>query len=116
MNLFKSSIVAVAIAGTSLGLAAGSAPLAAQQASLDGSWSGTGTVQFASGQSETARCRASFSSRSGNSVSMNAVCATASGRVAQTAQLQRVSANRFEGDFHNAEGSAPADRSRFSST
>ena len=34
---------------------------------------------------------------------MNAVCATPSARVAQTAQLARTSANRFAGEFYNAE-------------
>ena len=34
---------------------------------------------------------------------MTAQCATASVRVAQTAALARVSANRFTGDFYNAE-------------
>jgi hypothetical protein len=34
---------------------------------------------------------------------MSAVCATASARVAQTAQLARTSANRFAGEFYNSE-------------
>ena len=34
---------------------------------------------------------------------MNAVCATASARVAQSAQLARISANRFAGEFYNPE-------------
>jgi hypothetical protein len=34
---------------------------------------------------------------------MSALCATASVRVAQTAALARVGANRFTGDFYNAE-------------
>jgi hypothetical protein len=34
---------------------------------------------------------------------MSAVCATASVRVAQSAKLARVSANRFTGSFYNAE-------------
>ncbi len=34
---------------------------------------------------------------------MSAQCATASGRVAQTGTLERVGANRFTGNFYNAE-------------
>ena len=76
---------------------------AQQVASLEGSWNGSGTVTFASGASETARCRASFSKRSGDQFAMNAVCASQSGRVAQTAHVQRISATRFAGEFQNAE-------------
>jgi hypothetical protein len=34
---------------------------------------------------------------------MNAVCATASARIVQTAELARTSANRYAGEFYNAE-------------
>lgn len=76
---------------------------AQQLASLEGSWSGSGQVHFPSGASEAARCKASFRRAGGNSFSMSAICATPSARVQQTANLERVSANRFVGDFHNAE-------------
>lgn len=76
---------------------------AQQLASLEGSWSGSGQVHFPSGASENARCRASFRKAGGNSFSMNATCATQSARVSQTANLERVGANRFVGDFYNAE-------------
>lgn len=71
--------------------------------SLEGTWSGNGQVHLPSGASEAARCRASFRRAGGNTFHMNAVCATQSARVVQTASLERVSANRFVGDFHNAE-------------
>ena len=85
-------------------LAAG-APQAAhsQQAGLEGSWSGGGRVVLPSGDSERARCRATFRRQSANAFGMSAQCATASARVAQTASLRRVGANRFHGDFYNAE-------------
>lgn len=69
---------------------------------IEGSWSGGGTVTFATGSTERATCRATYH-RAGNGYSMNGVCATPSGRAAQTAALRRVAANRFEGNFHNAE-------------
>ena len=74
-----------------------------QQASLEGTWNGTGTVIFPSGERERARCRATFQRQSSSRFGMNAVCATASARVAQSAQLARTSANRFSGEFYNAE-------------
>ena len=74
-----------------------------QPASLEGSWSGGGTVVFPSGSREKARCRATFRRQTSSSFAMSAVCATPSGRIAQTAALSRTSANRFSGGFCNAE-------------
>jgi hypothetical protein len=85
-----------------LGTAAAFAALA-EQPSLEGAWSGGGTVSFASGASERAHCRASFRRQSANTFGMSAVCATPSGRVAQTARVERVGPNRFAGAFYNAE-------------
>jgi hypothetical protein len=82
---------------------AASSPAISQPVSLEGSWSGGGTVIFPSGSREKARCRATFRRQSSNQFAMNAVCATASGRIAQTAGLARTSANRFSGGFYNAE-------------
>ena len=75
----------------------------AEQASLEGSWSGNGTVTFPTGGTEAARCRASFRRQSADRFAMNALCATPSGKVAQTAQLERVSGSRFSGEFQNPE-------------
>jgi hypothetical protein len=83
---------------------AGSVPSAsAQSASLDGSWSGGGKVTMPSGAVESARCRVSYSRESKSSYSANASCATASGRVNQSASLRQTGANTFSGSFHNAE-------------
>ena len=71
-------------------------------AGLDGSWSGGGSVTFASGAREQARCRAHYR-RSGAGYAVNATCATASGRAAQTATLRQVGENRYSGSFYNAE-------------
>ena len=83
-------------------LLAASPPTLAQQASLEGTWSGGGTVILPSGDRERARCRVTFR-RVGNGFGMNANCATSSTRVAQTAELSRISATRFSGQFYNAE-------------
>jgi hypothetical protein len=76
---------------------------AQQQATLEGSWSGSGTVELPSGATERARCRATFRRQSQDAFTMSAVCATASTRVVQTGTLERYSATRFGGNFYNAE-------------
>lgn len=68
---------------------------------LDGVWVGGGTVTFASG-AEKASCRATYS-RAGSGYAMSGVCATPSGRAAQTATLRRVTDNSYEGRFYNKE-------------
>ena len=70
---------------------------------LEGSWSGGGTVSCASGSKEQARCRAHYSRAGSNSYTVNATCATASGRAAQTATVRRVGENRYSGSFYNSE-------------
>jgi hypothetical protein len=72
-------------------------------ASLEGSWSGGGTVSFASGGREQARCRARYSRAGKDSYTVNATCATASGRAAQTATVHQVGNNRYSGSFYNSE-------------
>lgn len=99
----RSVIVAALAAATAIGFAHSDGSVAAEPASLEGSWSGGGKVQFPSGDTESARCRASFKKRGGNGFAMSAVCATASARVEQTAMLERTGPNRFSGDFQNSE-------------
>ena len=60
-------------------------------ASLEGSWSGGGTVSFGAGGNEQVRCRARFSRAGERSYMVNATCASASGRAAQTATVRQVS-------------------------
>ena len=72
--------------------------------SLEGAWSGGGEVAFAAtGSRERARCRAHYNRRTKDSYAMQATCATASGKAAQTATVHRVGENRYRGTFHNAE-------------
>ena len=92
---------AAILAGLACSLPGGAA--LADPASLEGSWSGGGTVNFASGASERARCRVRFSRRGANLFGMDAICATTSARVAQTATIERVGGNRFAGTFYNPE-------------
>jgi hypothetical protein len=72
--------------------------------SLEGAWSGGGEVAFAAtGSRERARCRAHYNRRTKDSYAMQATCATASGKAAQTATVHRVGENRYRGIFHNSE-------------
>ena len=74
----------------------------AHAADLQGSWSGGGQAAFASGR-ENVRCRAHYSRRSNEGYVVRAVCATASGRAAQTASLRKISDNKYRGTFYNSE-------------
>ena len=75
----------------------------ASVASLEGSWTGGGSVSFASGAKEQARCRAHYRRAGTNSYTVNATCATASGRASQIATVRQVSENRYSGSFYNSE-------------
>ena len=75
----------------------------ASVASLEGSWSGGGSVSFASGAKEQARCRAHYRRAGTSSYTVNATCATASGRASQIATVRQVSENRYSGSFYNSE-------------
>jgi hypothetical protein len=77
-------------------------PAKKPSAGLEGSWSGGGTVSFASGSTERARCRAHYSRAGSASYTLNA-CATASGRASQTASVRQVGENRYAGSFYNNE-------------
>lgn len=69
---------------------------------LAGSWSGSGSVRY-SDTREKARCRASYARVSGSMYRMSATCATPSGRVDQTATVNRVGNNQYAGTFHNSQ-------------
>ena len=94
---------AAAAAAATLAVIAVPAVATAQGEGLAGSWRGNGSVVLPSGATETARCRVSFSKQGGKSYSMNAICASSSARVVQTASLEQVGANRFAGDFTDSE-------------
>lgn len=96
-----SAIVLSVMAGPGTGMAQPAGK--AQPVSLAGSWSGGGVVNFASGSTERARCRAHYSQRASNSYVLNATCATASGRATQTASLRSIGANRYQGNFYNSD-------------
>lgn len=73
----------------------------ADSATLTGSWSGNGSISFASGSKEKARCRARFAKTGASSYSMSATCATPSAKVDQSATLYKSGANSYTGSFFN---------------
>jgi hypothetical protein len=73
----------------------------AEPGSIIGSWSGSGSIAFASGSKESARCRVYFAKTGETSYRMSATCATASAKVDQTATLSRIGSNSYAGRFFN---------------
>jgi hypothetical protein len=70
---------------------------------LAGSWSGGGWVAFSNGNKEKARCRATYRRAGKNSYSLQATCATSSGKASQTATVYQVTASRYRGSFYNTD-------------
>lgn len=100
-HLGLGSLAALAVAAGVLGAGTTPSPAAAQ--SILGSWSGGGMIVFPSGETERARCRATFRNAGGGGVAMTGICATASVRVSQSATLSRLTANTYSGEFYNTE-------------
>ena len=78
-------------------------PDAAYSEPLQGTWSGSGTVEPTGGQREKVRCRVSYSPQGSKVVAVSATCASASTKIRQTGQLSMVTPNRYVGDFYNSE-------------
>jgi hypothetical protein len=97
-----SRFLTAGILATVIGLAGVTVSSArAESGSIIGSWSGSGSIAFASGSKERARCRAHFAKTGASSYAMNATCATASAKVDQTATLYRTGARSYSGTFFN---------------
>ena len=90
-SLMRSAAFAKSLAALAVFAAAvASSPARADMVALDGSWSGGGSVTFPSGAKESARCRANFKKRGAESYLVSARCASASGKVEQSALLTYV--------------------------
>jgi hypothetical protein len=76
-------------------------PVRAESDLLAGFWTGGGTVTYASGDRERARCRVHYVPRSGKRIAATATCATPSGSVSQTAILAKTGEGRYSGRFFN---------------
>ena len=73
----------------------------ANASSLAGSWKGSGHVTSTTGLQERVRCNVQISKDSEKTYSMNAYCATTSGKVNQYANLRKIGRNKFKGSFYN---------------
>lgn len=99
-----SSVMRHCLAATAgAAILAGSASMVAADIDLAGSWSGGGSVSFSTGSKEKARCRATYAKSGAVSYTVIATCATASGKVAQTANVKRSGPSSFSGSFYNAD-------------
>lgn len=78
-------------------------PRAADAASLDGAWSGSGYIQPNSGARENVRCRISYDRQTDKVYGVVATCATPSNKIQQTGTLLRVTEGRYVGDFYNGQ-------------
>jgi hypothetical protein len=78
-------------------------PAAAVAEPLKGTWSGSGYVRPAKGQSESVRCRVSYNPEGSKVVAVSATCASSSITLHQTGELSMVSPGRYVGDFYNPE-------------
>lgn len=76
---------------------------AADSASLDGSWRGSGWIKFDNGKRERASCKAFYSRVSPNEFSLRANCATKSAKATQTARVHRTGKSKYSGSFFNKE-------------
>jgi hypothetical protein len=65
------------------------------ESDLAGAWSGGGSVVYNTGSKEKARCRAKFNKIGSSSYAMSATCATASGKVDQSATLRKTGSNSY---------------------
>jgi hypothetical protein len=97
---FKAAALALGLTVSAFGLSAGRAHA---ETVLSGAWSGSGSLVLPSGATEKARCKVSFNKSGGKSYGMNAVCASSSAKVAQTAMLAQVGPNKYVGEFTNQE-------------
>ncbi|MEQ1714030.1 MAG: hypothetical protein ABL908_21905 [Hyphomicrobium sp.] len=92
--------IAVALA---IVLLAAPSPAAAQSPSLEGNWTGGGYAEAISGHRERVSCRVRYTRETADVFGVHAVCASQSVKLVQTGTVSRAGANRFAGDFYNAE-------------
>ena len=105
LKVVRMGLLGAALASALTVSVASSAGARGEGGSIAGSWSGGGTVYYASGQRERARCHATYSG-GGSTVMMSGTCATPSGSASQSARLRKVGANSYSGSFFNSQFNA----------
>jgi hypothetical protein len=93
----RTSVMIAAAALAILAMPAPSASAAEAFGALNGSWSGSGSASFASGETEKLRCTARYSG-GGNNLSIGLKCASASAQINLTGSLD-ASGNKVSGDW-----------------
>lgn len=83
--------------------AAASGGAIAQAVSIEGLWTGGGYAEVEGGKRERVRCRVRYSRETPDVFGVSAVCASPSVKLTQTGTVSRAGANRFVGEFYNAE-------------
>lgn len=98
-NFKRSTLLSLGLGALCLSAAA---PAFADPPGLSGSWKGGGTWTYASGEKESARCRATFKPSGKSAYEISGTCATQSGTVSQTGFV-RGSGGSYRGTFYNPE-------------
>ena len=75
----------------------------ADSVSLDGSWRGSGWINFNNGKRERASCKAYYRRVSPTEFALRANCATKSAKATQTARVHKTGRSRYAGNFFNQE-------------
>lgn len=76
---------------------------AAKAASIEGSWSGGGTVQLTSGGVERVRCRVRYEKSTGRTFVLHVTCAHANGTFRLSGRVVKLSASRYSGRLYSDE-------------
>lgn len=82
---------------------------AEQAASVEGNWSGGGTVVLKSGQKEPVRCRINYEKSTGRTFVISANCAHANGTFQQSGRIVKVSENSYSGRLYSDQYSVSGD-------
>ena len=82
---------------------------AAKAASIEGSWSGGGTVRLATGGVEVVRCRMRYEKSTGRTFLIHVVCAHANGTFNVSGRIVKLSASRYSGRLYSDQYSVSGD-------
>jgi hypothetical protein len=91
--------LAAAALALALGLPMTTSPASA--ASLEGSWSGRGTIRLTSGQVEPVSCSVKFEKSTGRTFVLNARCSTTAGVFEQSGRVVQTSSRKFSGRLYS---------------
>ncbi len=82
---------------------------AAQAASIEGSWSGSGTVRLTEGGVERVRCRIRYEKGSGRTFTLHVTCAHSNGTFRVSGRIVQLSGNKYSGRLYSEQYSVAGD-------